>query len=398
VSESQIFVGLGLTIALAVGCQVLAERFRLPAIVLLLPVGFAAGALTGVLDPTGIVGPAFVPLVELAVAIILFDSGLDLQLTELEGHSGRVVRRLVYLGIPITWAGAALAAGPLLGVSARAAVMLGVILVVSGPTVVAPLLRLVQPTGRLASVLSWESSAIDPIGAILGALVFHALKTGASIHAGLGIVRFAASVGVGAAGALAGTSLWLVLHRRVAGVLGTEVLIAIVVAVAAVCNAIRADTGLIAAILMGVTLANLPRVEPPEDRPFFKTMVQLIIGLLFISISATVTPSSVLTVMWPALALVMWLVLVVRPVVAMLATAGTNLTRNERAFIAWMDPRGIVAASTATAFAPTLARAGIEGAERLLPTTFLVIMGTVTLYGLTAVPVARLLGVAPRDE
>src|SRR5262249_43975293 len=139
-SSRDIFIGFGLTVILAVGCQILAARFRLPAIVLLLPVGFGAGHFISELNPQKTLGSAFSPLVGLAVALILFDGGLDLQFRDLEGHNQRVVRRLVYLGIPITWAGAALLAWPLLGLSRNATIMLGAILIVSGPTVVAPLL------------------------------------------------------------------------------------------------------------------------------------------------------------------------------------------------------------------------------------------------------------------
>jgi NhaP-type Na+/H+ or K+/H+ antiporter len=158
-------------------------------------------------------------------------------------------------------------------------------------------------------------------------------------------------------------------------VLSTEVILSLVVAVAATCDATRSDSGLIAAIVMGVAIANLKGIEPPEDRPFFRTIVQLVIGLLFVSISATVTPTSLLDVLWPTIGLVACLVLIVRPVVAFVSTVRTDLPKNERAFVGWMDPRGIVAASTTASFAPQLASSGVEGADKLLPATFLVIVG-----------------------
>ena len=125
-----------------------------------------------------------------------------------------------------------------------------------------------------------------------------------------------------------------------------------------------------------------------------KTIVQLTIGLLFISISATVTPASVRDVVWPTLALVACLVLLVRPLVTVLSTMGTNLSRHERIFIGWMDPRGIVAASTASTFSAPLIALGLVGADKLLPATFLVIVGTVALYGLAAAPLAKRLGLS----
>jgi NhaP-type Na+/H+ or K+/H+ antiporter len=193
--------------------------------------------------------------------------------------------------------------------------------------------------------------------------------------------------------------LWLLLSKlRLTGVVATEAIIAVVVGIAALCDARRADSGLLAAILMGVALANLPGIDLPEDRRFFKTVVQLVIGILFISISAGVTASSVRSVLGSTVVLIAGLVLLVRPLVAAVATWGTALSLRERAFVGWMDPRGIVAASTAATFAPPLAMAGVGGAEKLLPATFLVIVGTVSLYGLSAAPVARLLGLAESAE
>jgi hypothetical protein len=144
---------------------------------------------------------------------------------------------------------------------------------------------------------------------------------------------------------------------------------------------------------MGLAVANLPSMDVPARRPFFETLVSLILGLLFISISATVTPHSLRHVWLPALGLAAFLVLVVRPLVAGVSTLGTDLTRGERGFIGWMAPRGIVAAATASTFSAGLVSKGIGGASKILPATFVVIVATVTLYGLTASPVARRLAV-----
>src|SRR3974390_1907861 len=163
---------LGEVLVRAVGSQVLASRLRIPALIILLPAGFPAGALTTDVNPDRLLGSAFQPLVSLAVAVILYDSGLALRWGSVRGRARRVVPRLIYAGVPITMAFAAVFAGLLLGMSAGAALMLGAILVVSGPTVVGPLLALVRPSDRLQRILSWEGSLIDPIGGILGAVVF----------------------------------------------------------------------------------------------------------------------------------------------------------------------------------------------------------------------------------
>jgi NhaP-type Na+/H+ or K+/H+ antiporter len=396
VTTNQILTGVGLILALAVGSQVLASRLRIPAIIVLLPAGFVAGALTSDVNPQNLLGPAFEPLVSLSVAVILYDAGLSLDMRKLKGHTRKVVIRLIVLGVLITTALAASVAAPLLGMSRGAALMLGIILVVSGPTVVGPLLSFVRPTERVQQVLIWEGSLIDPVGGILGALVFHAVVASTSKGPGSQLAQFAASVGVGVAGGVIGTALlWLLLRKlRLGEVLGTTAQLAAVIAVAAACDVIREDTGLIAAIFMGLALANRRGFDIPSRRPFFETLVQLIIGVLFISISATVTPASLRHLLLPTLALVAVLVLVARPIVAFASTLRTDLTKGERAFIGWMAPRGIVAAATASTFAAGLVAKGIGGAGKILPATFVVIVATVTLYGLTAVPAARRLGVA----
>lgn len=394
-TQDQVFVGLGLIVVLAVGSQLLASRLRVPALLVLLPTGFAAGALTDDVDPNRLLGTAFSPMVSLAVAVILYDAGLALDMGRLKGHTRRVVIRLLWSGTLVTWFAAALLAVPLLGMSKRAAVMLGAILVVSGPTVVGPLLDFVRPRERLQRILVWEGSLIDPVGGILGALVFHAVSADQRKGALAQIGSFTASAGIGLAGGAVGAGLlWLLLrHVQLGEVLGTTVQVAAVVGTAAACDVIREDTGLIAAVVMGMALANLPGLDMPARRPFFETLVALVIGLLFISISATVTPQSLRHVALPTLGLVAVLVAVVRPLVALLAGYRTELPMEERWFVGWMAPRGIVAASTASTFSASLVAKGIGGAAKILPATFVVIVATVTLYGLTAHPVARRLGV-----
>ncbi|OKJ70034.1 cation:proton antiporter [Streptomyces sp. CB02460] len=394
-TADQVYVGLGLIVVLAVGSQLLARRLRVPALLVLLPAGFVAGALTDDIDPERLLGPAFSPLVSLAVAVILYDAGLGLDLKRLRGHNRRVVVRLLWLGALLTLVSAALFAVPVLHMSAQAAVMLAAILVVSGPTVVGPLLAFVRPTERLRRILVWEGALIDPVGGILGALVFHGVLAGGRPEFGSGLGHFLASAGVGVgAGAAGAAVLWLVLRRvRLSEELETSLQLAAVVGVAAACDALRDDTGLISAVVMGMATANLPGLDLPTRRPFFETLVSLVIGLLFVSISATVTPASLRHVVLPSLALTALLVLVTRPLIAHLAAAGTDVPVRERWFIGWMAPRGIVAAATASTFSSELAAHHIGGAERILPATFMVIVATVSLYGLTAFPAARRLGV-----
>lgn len=395
-SEDEILLGLGLTVALAVGSQILASRLRIPSLIVLLPAGFAAGALTDVVDPERLVGPDFSALVSLSVALILYDAGLALDMSHLRGATRTVVLRLIVVGVLLSW-GTVMVLGPaLFDVPAATASMIGVILVVSGPTVVGPLLEYVGPSEKVRRVLVWEGSLVDPVGGILGAVVFHSIVSGGLQTGHFRFGAFFAGLAVGLLGGVAGVALlWFTLRRlRLGETLGTLAQLATVVVVAAGCDMAYDDTGLIAAVVTGLTVANLPGFDMPARRPFFETLIQLIIGLLFVSISATVTPKSVGPVLLPTLLLVAVLVLVTRPLAALLAGMRTDLLPAERAFTGWMAPRGIVAASTATTFAGSLAAAGLRGADKILPVTFLVIVATVLIYGLTAKPVAARLGVA----
>lgn len=395
-TADEILLGVGLTVALAVGSQVLASRLRIPALIVLLPAGFVAGATTDSVHPDALLGPAFSPLVSLSVALILYDTGLGLDLRHLKGATRRVVVRLIVWGVLLT-AGTVMGLGPtLFHVPFAVAGMIGVILVVSGPTVVGPLLEHIRPADKVRRVLLWEGSLMDPVGGILGAVVVHSIVSG-GFRTGHGFraASFLTGIAVGLVGGAVGAALlWFTLRLlRLGETLGTLAQLATVVVVSAGCDMVFDNTGLIAAIVTGLTVANLPGFGMPVRRPFFETLVQLIIGLLFISLSATVTPKSIAPVLLPTLALVAVLVLVVRPLVALLSTAGTDLAARERVFIGWMAPRGIVAASTATTFSASLTAAGLRGADTILPVTFLVIVGTVVLYGLTARPVAAELGV-----
>jgi NhaP-type Na+/H+ or K+/H+ antiporter len=395
VSTNQALAGIGLIITLAVGCQVLASKLHIPALILLLPAGFTAGALTNDVNPDKLLGTAFGAIVPLAVAVILYDAGLGLDLKMLSGHAKRVAIRLIVPGVLITWAIGTGSAGWLLGGSWGTAIMLGAILVVSGPTVVNPLLNFVRPKERLQRVLAWEGTLIDPIGGILGAVVFHAVLASTGPGIGHPILLFAGSLLLGLVGGAVGLGLlWLLLCKLDLGeALGTTSQLAAVVGVAAACDIIRSDTGLIAAAVMGLAVANLRGFDVAARRSFFETLVQLIIGVLFVSISATVTPASLRHLGLRTLALVAILVLIARPLVAAVATVRTDLRRGERAFVGWMAPRGIVAAATASTFAAPLIAAHVGGAQQILPVTFLVIVATVCIYGLTASPVARRLGV-----
>ena len=394
-STNQILLGLGLVLVLAVSSQLLARLLGIPALVVLLPAGFLAGVATDDVHPANLLGSLYQPFVSIAVGVILFEAGLRLSLGEVGGPVRKVVVRLITLGVLVTWL--AVAASLLLlysDMDSGVAFLIGAILVVSGPTVVLPLLAFIRPTRDVRALLKWEGTLVDPIGALLGVLVFQTVSSGEGWQPGEMLIDLGAGALVAAAGA---PVLWLLLREahRNAPRMVVPVTLMVVVATVVAADVIRDDAGLLAAVLLGMGVANQRRFDISLSLyEFEETLVQLLIGVLFVLVAASVSPDQVRSVLPQALVLVAVMILVVRPAAVALTTFRSPFSRPERAFIAWMAPRGIVAGATASAFGPELAEKGVAGADKVLPIVFVAIFGTVVVYGLTAALVARRLGVA----
>ena len=390
-------LAIALIVAAAVGSQLVAVRLGVPAIVPLLFAGVVLGPhALDAFDPDELLGDLVDPIVELAVGVILFEGSLLLRREELEDGAGPVVSRLVSVGFAITWTLCALAAALIFDLDARIAILLGAVLSLSGPTVILPLLDHVRPTERVGAILKWEGILIDPVGAIFAVLAFGAISTGASeFQPG----PFLATVGVGAGIGVAGAVLALVALRdsRLSIHLESSTILALVLLTVAGASAIKPDAGLVAAIAMGITLAHRREEIEREAPDFLTTLSGLLIGILFVILSARVDPSRVTDLGWEGLAFVALLILVVRPLATLASTVGTSLGRGERGLVAWMMPRGIVAAATVSTFELSLVEQGVADADKLVPITFLVVVVTVAVYGLTARPIARALGVTRPD-
>ncbi|MFQ5843534.1 MAG: cation:proton antiporter [Planctomycetota bacterium] len=393
-------LGLAAVIALGAAAQWLGWRLRFPSILLLLLVGVAAGpAGSGLIDADELFGKLLFPIVSLSVALILFEGGLSLRVRELGEHGG-VVRRLVTRGAAATWALTAAAAHVLLGLSLELAILLGAILTVTGPTVVLPLLRQIRPTGGAGSVLKWEGIVIDPIGAVLAVLVFEGIAAGGVGEATRGTLKgIAATAVIGAGlGVVAAWALLLLLRRYwVPDHLHSPVALAMAVAAFAAANELQNEAGLLAVTLMGVLVANQQRVSTRHILEFKENLRVLLLASLFILLAARLQPEDLAELDLGLTAFLVILVGAARPLAVWLSTRGAGLTRAECLFVAWMAPRGIVAAAVASVFALRLEELHYAGAHRLVPLTFLVILATVAVYGLTAGPFARRLGVAVPD-
>lgn len=395
----ELLLGIASIVVFGVGAQWLAWRLRLPSILLLLLAGFIAGPVTGLIHPDELLGPLLFPVVSVSVAIILFEGGLTLRLAELPKLRSAIFR-LISVGALVTWFVAALAAHFVIGLAWDLSVLLGAIVIVTGPTVIGPLLRQIKPKGQVSAALKWEGILIDPVGAILAVLVFEAIlggefdQAGAVIISGV-IATILIGVGIGLAGA--GAIIALLRRHLIPDHLQTGVTLLFVTAAFAVSNLLHPESGLLTVTLMGLILANQNFVTIKRIAEFKENLQVLLVGTLFVLLAARIQPEAFLQLGWPSILFTVILIVVARPLAILLSTLGSNLTRKERLFMVWMAPRGIVAASVASIFAFELTEAGVVAAEQLTALTFLVIIGTVAFYGLTAGPVARRLDLSEED-
>ncbi len=384
---------------MGIAAQWLAWWVKLPAILFLLLAGILAGPVSGWLDPDALFGELLLPMVSLAVSVILFEGGLTLHFSEIRGLA-RVVRRLVSLGLIVTWVVTATAVHWLLGFSWPLSALFGAVAVVTGPTVIVPMLRTVRPNARVASVLRWEGIVIDPIGALLAVLVFELIVSGQGDevlgHAAITFVRILAT-GLLMGGA-AGHGLGVALQRHwLPEYLHNVATLTLVFGVFATANLLAEESGLLAVTVMGMWLANMKDLDVKDILDFKESLSLLLISGLFIILAARMDPSQFQDLGWGALGVLLAIQFIARPLKVAFATMGSDLNWRERALLAWIAPRGIVAAAVSAVFALRLAEQGVPQAHLLVPLTFLVIIGTVLLQSASARALARLLGVAEPD-
>jgi NhaP-type Na+/H+ or K+/H+ antiporter len=390
-----VLLGLSLVVVLSILARLAGSWVGVPAIVPLLLVGVVAGvSVTGWIDPASLLGDSLSPIVQIAVGIILFEGALSLKRDELGAGVHRAVVRLLTFGVIVTWLAGALAVSLLFDVPREIAVLIGAILIVSGPTVVLPILDFIAPDSKVRAVLKWEGVLVDPIGAIIAVTVFGSLA-GDTGRPAIGAIEIVSSLGTGLLAGGAGALLLMPIlgTRRLSGRDKVAATLMMVVAAFAVSDAIFEDSGLVATIVMGAALANQKKVKIDYIAEFKETLVPLLIGVLFVLLAANVDIADVVDLGLPVVVLILILVLIARPL-AVAGLSGLGFSRSEKTFFAFMAPRGIVAASTASAFGLSLTEDGLPGAELIIPITFAVIAGTVFIYGFGAPPLARYLGLA----
>ena len=377
-------------------CQWIAWRVRIPAILPLLTAGFLAGPVLNLLHPQKELGGLYFPIISLAVAVILFEGALTLTWKDVRTVAS-TVRNLLIIGAMITWIGSALAAHYLLNLAWDLSFLFGALIIVTGPTVIAPLIRNVRPTAKISSILRWEGIIIDPIGASIAVLVFDFIiaRDGADSSL-LGFLRI---VSVGTVLGLAGGYFLAYIVRRflVPDYLRDVSVLTSVLAIFAISNTFAAESGLLAVTVMGIYMANTDLRQLREIWYFKERLSVMLISTLFILLAANVTMADLAMLDWRAFVLLAIVLFLIRPIGVQLSALGSDLTHKERLFLSWVAPRGIVAAAVSSLFVFELIEFGYEEARVLGPLVFLIIVGTVLLQGSTAKPFARWLEVNEAD-
>lgn len=393
-------IGIVSIFVFGIGAQWLAWQTKLPGILLLLLAGIVAGPVTGLVNPDTLMGDLLGPFISVSVGIILFEGGLSLNFKELK-EVGGVITKLVSIGVVVTLATTAVAAYYLFDMSIELAILLGAMLVVTGPTVIIPLLRQVRPTGQVSNVLKWEGIVIDPIGAMLAVLVFEAIISSSySTLTGLAFMSILKTIVFGTVLGLAGAGIIYFLLSRylLPDYLENPVNLMIVVVIFGASNFLQHESGLWATTVMGIALANQKSVRIHHIVEFKENLRILLLSALFILLAARVDLSELLDVLdWKMAAFLAILIVLARPLSVYVSTIGSSLNWKEKLFVSWMAPRGVVAASIASLFALQLSLNGYEEAEILVPIVFTVIISTVAIYGLSANWVARKLGVSKQS-
>lgn len=389
-------IGLASIIVLGIASQWAAWRLRLPSILLLLTTGLIVGPVTGFIHPQELFGQLLLPIVSLSVAVILFEGGLSLKYRELR-HIGAVFLRLTTVGVVISWAIIAVAAHYILDFPWPLAALLGAILVVTGPTVIGPLLRHLRLGGQPGSLLKWEGIVIDPVGAMLAVLVFTVVGSGKFLDSAPEVIMtFCLTLVVGAGLGFLGAGVLVVSLRRywIPDSLQNAVSLMMVIATHTASNLLVEESGLLAVTVMGIILANQRWVAIKHLVEFKENLTVVLLSFLFILLAARLHLDEITSLNLRHFIFLLVLILIARPVAVFLSTLGSTLSWGERLFLSWMAPRGIVAVAVTSVFALQMESAGFTRAAEMVPVTFLVVFGTVLLYGLTAGPLAAFLSLA----
>ncbi|MFD2587428.1 cation:proton antiporter [Croceitalea marina] len=397
-------------IILGIIAQWVAWRLKLPAILPLILIGLLVGPIATLYTENGakliepiwngekglFPGEGLYYFVSLAISIILFEGGLTLKRAEI-ANVGPVITKLITVGSVVTFFGAGVAAHYIFDLSWQISFLFSALIIVTGPTVITPILRNIPLKKDVSTVLKWEGILIDPIGALVAVLVFEFISVGegsgytqtALIEFGK-ILLFGTTFGFTFAHALA----FAIKKNLIPHYLMNVVSLSVVLLVFVESDLFAHESGLLAVVVMGMVLGNMNLPNLKELLYFKESLSVLLISILFILLAANINISDLELLMnWRTAALFVLVVFLIRPIGVFLSTQGSNLKLNEKLFIGWVGPRGIVAAGIASLFGSKLLAKGEPGAEYITPLVFMIVLGTVLLNATTARLFAKLVGV-----
>ncbi|MGH1385127.1 cation:proton antiporter [Kordia sp.] len=398
-------------IILGILAQWVAWKFKIPAILPLILIGLLVGPIaaeyfsedgTKWIEPIwngkkGLFpGDSLFYFVSLAISIILFEGGLTLKRSEIK-NVGPVITKLITLGSAITFFGAGIVAHFVFGLSWDLSFLFSGLIIVTGPTVITPILRNIPLKKDISTVLKWEGILIDPIGALVAVLVFEFISvegdsgfTKIALMEFGKIILFGTTFGFTFAHALA----FSINKKLIPHYLLNVVTLSVVLLVFVASDTFAHESGLLAVVVMGMVLGN-GKLESIKEILYFKESLSvLLISILFILLAANINMADLLLLYnWETAVLFLIVVFVIRPLGVFLSTTKSKLTINEKLFISWVGPRGIVAAGIASLFGSKLVKQGVEGAEYITPLVFMIVLGTVLLNATTARLFAKIVGV-----
>jgi len=397
-------------IIFGVSAQLIANRLKIPAILPLILIGLAVGPFSTLITSDGqkfvepmwsgenglFPGENLFYFVSLAVSVILFEGGMTLRRAEVL-NVGPIVLKLVTIAVIISFFGAGTAAHYIFNLDWDVAFLLASLVVITGPTVIGPILRHLPLKKDLSAVLRWEGIIIDPIGAILAILVFNFISSGKGLSftddalIGLGKI-----LGLGLSlGCIFGYGLVFFIRKNLIPKFLINIFtLAMVLTAFTISDYFASESGLVAVVVMGMVVGNMDLPNYKEILNFKESLSVLLVSILFILLAANMNIEDLLLVYnWQALALLLIIVFLIRPLGVFVSSRNSSLNLKEKLFISWIGPRGIVAAGVSSLFGLKLVNMGVEGAEYITPLVFMVVLGTVLLNGITARPIAKLLGV-----
>lgn len=390
--QALVFALIGI---LGIGAQWIAWRTGWPAIALMLAAGVIAGPITGLIVPEHVFGELLEPMISVAVALILFEGGLSLNVRELRKTEGAVTRLMV-IGIPLGWVLGAFACYYVAGLVWPVAILFAGILVVTGPTVVIPLLRQSNIAARPRAILKWEAIVNDPFGALCAVITYEYLRRvdqGGTllsvVTALLGAAVVSGLIGYGMARAIA----WAFPRGHVPEYLKAPVLLVAVISTFVLSNLVQQETGLLAVTVMGVAIANMRLDSLRDIHPFKENVTVLLISGVFVLLSASLDFEVLRLFEWRFAAFLFALLFLVRPATVLIALAFSKIPWNERLLVAWIAPRGVVAVAVSGLFALRLDQLGYGNGNILVTLSFSVVVATIIAHGFSIRFVARLLKV-----